>query len=213
MTSNVIKTNMASDKQPVCGLPNSLSTTPRVISPTHQECQRLLTAYVSLQCSIDVIDDADEITHCPFFYSSVVPPVPLANYAWRIVSWAGYGAVGLRYGLALLSRYVQVTGHVPTPLTAHRLIAACIVVGMKANCDLFIRNDYMAPIVGVSLKELNRLERTLLIALEFRALPTADEFHMTPRALCALVAPSRTTSRQVASDALHAAFFASPGHG
>jgi hypothetical protein len=67
------------------------------------------------------------------FHSSAVPPVPLAQYAHRIAHFSGYGAFGIQIGLALLGRFTQATGRVPTPLTAHRLLATSIIVGMKAT--------------------------------------------------------------------------------
>jgi hypothetical protein len=109
------------------------------------------------------------------FHSSVPPPIALSAYALRIVHHSGYGADGLALGLALMGRYVKATGEAPTPLTVHRLLAICIVVGMKATCDKFVKNVYMAPIVGVPLAELNNLEVALLKSLAYCAIPDAAE--------------------------------------
>jgi hypothetical protein len=120
------------------------------------------------------------------FHSRMAPPVSLVDYGLRVVHYSGYGAEGLTIGLALLGRYVKATGIAPTFLTAHRLLATCIVVGMKATSDKFVKNVYMAPIVGVPLVELNWLELTLLEAIGFCAIPTPHEFHRTPREIFAL---------------------------
>jgi hypothetical protein len=146
------------------------------------------------------------------FHSSAVPPVPLAQYAHRIVHFSGYGAFGVQIGLALLGRYTKATGRVPTPLTAHRLLATCIIVGMKANCDLFVRNDYMAQIAGISLRELNALEITFLKTIDFAVVPTEDEVIRIPQRLRVLDAAAIRRHRHgaVSKDLVAALCFAVP---
>jgi hypothetical protein len=170
------------------------SAAPSTTNTSHQLLRQLLHAVASLArsmpssdcCPSPLLASSRRARVTTPFHSSAVPPVPLAQYAHRVVHYSGYGAFGLQLGLALLGRYVRATGCPPTPLTAHRLLATCIVVGMKANCDHFVRNKDMAAIVGVPLPELNALEFAFVVAVDYAVMPTADEVIRIPERLAEL---------------------------
>jgi hypothetical protein len=56
-------------------------------------------------------------------------------------------------------------------------------LGMKTASDHFVKNAYVARLVGMTLAELNALELELAVALDFRCLPTCAEMCELPRAL------------------------------
>jgi hypothetical protein len=122
------------------------------------------------------------------FHSCVEPTISLPKFILDMARRSGYGGDGIATGLALLGRYVHATGQPPTPLLIHRLLATCIIVGMKGLNDLFVRNDYMADIVGLPLKELNALEVALLHAIHFAAIPSASEVSSVCQELLQLAA-------------------------
>ena len=129
------------------------------------------------------------------FHSSAVPHLSLAAYARHVANATGYGAEGLAVGLALMARYdraaaaraadaaVDATLVGVTALTMHRLFATCMQLGMKTASDHFVKNAYVARLVGMTLAELNALELELAVALDFRCLPTCAEMCELPRAL------------------------------
>ena len=120
------------------------------------------------------------------FLSASVPEMSFPRYALHIVKATGYGHEGLAVGLALMARYAAVSGRGVTPLSMHRLFATCMQLGMKTASDKFVKNVYVAPLVGMSLAEHNTLERALARALDFRAMVTAAELAELPKALAAL---------------------------
>lgn len=58
----------------------------------------------------------------------------------------------------------------------HRLFAAAYLISLKFCEDTFPPNSYMAQVAGISLSEMNRLEREFLIKSEFIIIPSAEEF-------------------------------------
>jgi hypothetical protein len=167
--------------------PSTATTTPalraHVATAPMLSLDELLAAVATMAANLDETPVGRPVTA---FHSSVKPLVTLVSFAWRIVHHSGYHADGLAVGLALLGRYVKATDAAPTPLTVHRLLATCIVVGMKATSDKFVKNVYMAPIVGVPLVELNWLELSLMKTLNFTVLPTAQEILSIPPRLLGL---------------------------
>jgi hypothetical protein len=98
----------------------------------------------------------------------------LDAYAARLAVHTGYGIEGVIVGLVLLARHARVVGAPPTVLTMHRLLLACVVVGSKANFDVFYKNLYMARAGGVPLNEMNLLELELLLALHYTTTPVEE---------------------------------------
>lgn len=62
-------------------------------------------------------------------------------------------------------------------LTVHRFILASVTVASKAFCDAFATNPQFARVGGVSLVELNLLEKEFLAVLDWRL---AVSFHFPP---------------------------------
>uniref|UniRef100_A0A7S1L675 Cyclin n=1 Tax=Neobodo designis TaxID=312471 RepID=A0A7S1L675_NEODS len=125
-------------------------------------------------------DDYGYGPHVTPFHSSVVPDVPLHSFAYLVCSRTQYGRTGLALGLGLLCRAVACGGAPLNALTMHRLLLTCIVVAAKTNFDRFVRNDKVAELVSMEPDELNRLEVTLLSAVDFRAIPSPLEVTDAP---------------------------------
>jgi len=137
------------------------------------------------------------------------------RYALHVAKATGYGHEGLAVGLALMARYAVATGRGVTPLSMHRLFATCMQLGMKTASDRFLKNVYVAPLVGMALAELNTLEADLAAALGFGALATAAELTRLPEALAALPpgAPTDDVQRVFAAHAHGRTFTDGRGHG
>jgi hypothetical protein len=53
-------------------------------------------------------------------------------------------------------------------LTCHRFIIAAIAVASKGLCDTFCTNNLYAKVGGITVTELNMLEREFLQAIDWR---------------------------------------------
>ena len=131
------------------------------------------------------------------FHSTTLPAIAFADYATLVAERTGYGREGVAVGLALMARYAVATKRGITPLSMHRLFATCMQVGMKATCDAFVKNVYIAAVVGMTAPELNSLEVLLLHGISYRAVPSPAAFSALPCALEAL--PVHATSSDLFS--------------
>lgn len=61
-------------------------------------------------------------------------------------------------------------------LSVHRLILSCLLVAIKFYSDAFYSNAYLANIGGVPTRELNALERLLLLSLDFDLVVSSEHF-------------------------------------
>lgn len=62
-------------------------------------------------------------------------------------------------------------------LTCHRFIIAAVTVASKGLCDTFCTNNLYAKVGGISITELNMLEREFLLAIDWR-LTVSNPFYL-----------------------------------
>jgi hypothetical protein len=63
-------------------------------------------------------------------------------------------------------------------LTCHRFIIASITVSSKGLCDSFCTNNLYAKVGGISVTELNILEREFLSAIDWRLTVSSFSFFL-----------------------------------
>ncbi|CAD8189842.1 unnamed protein product [Paramecium octaurelia] len=59
----------------------------------------------------------------------------------------------------------------------HRFLLACILLSIKYNDDDYYKNDYYARVGGVTLQELNQLERELLTLLDYQLFVSQTQYY------------------------------------
>eukprot|EP01059_Diplonema_ambulator_P033471 TRINITY_DN7009_c0_g1_i1.p1 TRINITY_DN7009_c0_g1~~TRINITY_DN7009_c0_g1_i1.p1 ORF type:complete len:227 (+),score=35.04 TRINITY_DN7009_c0_g1_i1:339-1019(+) len=100
--------------------------------------------------------------------------------------------------LVYLNRYQAVTGWGLCYENVHRLMVAAYVTAVKMHDDVHSCNQFFAKLGGVTLKELNKLERTFLLSLDFNLEISSAEYHTTTHFLnkhipCGVPSPPLTT--------------------
>jgi len=130
------------------------------------------------------------------FDSSTVPPISLEKYLARLNSTFRCSEATFIAALVLVDRLLEYDGgHVPlTMLNVHRVYLASLVVACKYHEDLVYSNAHYAKAGGVHLKEVNRLERVLLAALDFDLRVSPEEYRVYEATLRALAGPRKRTS-------------------
>lgn len=97
------------------------------------------------------------------FHSRSPPGISVLDYLKRIVK---YCKVEKSCLLILLFYIDQICSRNPlftlSSLTCHRFVIAAITVSSKGLCDVFCPNSLYAKVGGISLPELNTLEREFL---------------------------------------------------
>lgn len=75
--------------------------------------------------------------------------------------------------MLLILHYIdQICSRMPlftlNTLTCHRFVIAAVTVSSKGLCDTFCTNNLYAKVGGITVQELNMLEREFLSAIEWR---------------------------------------------
>ncbi|KIM31747.1 hypothetical protein M408DRAFT_64344, partial [Serendipita vermifera MAFF 305830] len=112
------------------------------------------------------------------FHSRSTPGISVLDYLRRIVR---YVRVERSVLLIMLHSIDQICTRRPSfnisSLSVHRFIIASITILSKAFCDAFSPNPLFAKVGGVSLIELNLLEREFLSAMDWRLACTREVLH------------------------------------
>ncbi|KAJ6558537.1 cyclin-domain-containing protein [Mycena vulgaris] len=109
------------------------------------------------------------------FHSRSAPGITVLDYLRRIVRFTN-----IEKSCLLITLYYidQICARMPlftlSSLTCHRFIIASITVSSKGLCDTFCTNSLYAKVGGISVTELNVLEREFLEKIDWRLMCTRD---------------------------------------
>eukprot|EP00929_Paragymnodinium_shiwhaense_P112575 TRINITY_DN80821_c0_g1_i1.p1 TRINITY_DN80821_c0_g1~~TRINITY_DN80821_c0_g1_i1.p1 ORF type:complete len:328 (+),score=57.01 TRINITY_DN80821_c0_g1_i1:235-1218(+) len=130
------------------------------------------------------------------FDSSVVPPIPIDRYLLRLKTQTRCTDANFVIMLVIMDRLLRGPSQafedkgasrlVLTLYNVHRLVMTCLLASVKYTEDYVYSNAFYAKAGGLQLKEVNRLERYLLQALDFDLRVTPEEYKQyaaTARAL------------------------------
>ncbi|KAJ7072543.1 cyclin-domain-containing protein [Mycena amicta] len=109
------------------------------------------------------------------FHSRTAPSISVLDYLRRIVRYTNVE----KSCLLLTLHYIdQICARMPrftlSTLTCHRFIISAITVSSKGLCDTFCTNSLYAKVGGISVPELNVLEREFLEKIDWRLMCTRD---------------------------------------
>jgi len=122
------------------------------------------------------------------FDSSVIPPIGIDKYLMRLRLRFECSDATFIAALIIVDRLLEYDGG-RLPLTmqnVHRIFLASLVVAVKYHEDLCYANSHYAMAGGVHVREVNRLERVILMALDFDLRIAPDQYQMYEAALVAL---------------------------
>eukprot|EP00300_Choanocystis_sp_HF-7_P041842 c8627_g1_i2.p1 GENE.c8627_g1_i2~~c8627_g1_i2.p1 ORF type:complete len:212 (+),score=51.97 c8627_g1_i2:28-636(+) len=95
------------------------------------------------------------------------PPIDILDYAERLGQFSRCSVEALQTTAVLLHRLHQRYPMLICRFSAHKLLAAALVVGIKFEDDNFYANSFYAECAGVCLQELNHLEFAFVSYLDF----------------------------------------------
>ena len=93
------------------------------------------------------------------FWSQTVPPISIKDYILRFMKYSSQPNACYIAMLIYLDFYRFHTQKRLNEFNIHRLIACSFLVASKFSSDCFFNNKAVAKIAGVSLSELNALEK------------------------------------------------------
>ncbi|KAF8813667.1 cyclin-domain-containing protein [Phlegmacium glaucopus] len=109
------------------------------------------------------------------FHSRSTPSISILDYLKRIIRFTNVEKSCL---LISLFNIDQICSRMPlftlSSLTCHRFVITSITVSSKGLCDAFCPNNLYAKVGGISVTELNVLEREFLAMIDWRLMCTRD---------------------------------------
>ena len=146
--------------------------------------------FVALQAgaAIDacVLQGTREGKPASVYDACVAPKVDIGEYLRRFAEFTECGAECLVVALTYVQRMQHNTGIALCDTNVHRVLFAALVVALKWQGDDVPGTTYLAAVGGVDKAEVPRLERTMLLDLEFAAHVSADEYATNLRRLSEL---------------------------
>ena len=103
----------------------------------------------------------DDIITTPYD-SRKIPTIGILDYIKRWEEYTDMNDYGLIMANIILDKYIKCTNNRITRNRIHRLLLAILLISSKIYEDTSFSNTYYAYIGGVSLRELNFLEKSLL---------------------------------------------------
>jgi len=119
------------------------------------------------------------------FDSSTVPPITINKYLMRLSANFRCSDATFLAALIMVDRLLECNGgRVPlTMRNVHRIFLASLVVAAKYHEDLVYSNRHYAKAGGVHVREVNRLEREVLAALDFDLRVQPEQYRLYEAAL------------------------------
>ncbi|KAF9559874.1 cyclin-domain-containing protein [Agrocybe pediades] len=109
------------------------------------------------------------------FHSRSAPSISVLDYLRRIVKFTNVERSCLLITLLYID---QICARLPlftlSSLTCHRFVITSITVSSKGLCDAFCPNNLYAKVGGISVTELNNLEREFLSMIDWRLMTTRE---------------------------------------
>ncbi|SPO22258.1 related to PHO80 - cyclin [Ustilago trichophora] len=102
------------------------------------------------------------------FHSRATPNISLSAYLRRIAKYTSVEKCCILILLVYIDRVCErLQGFTICGLTVHRFICAAILCASKALCDAFNTNEHYAKVGGISLAEINLLEKEFLQIIDW----------------------------------------------
>ena len=101
------------------------------------------------------------------FSSLKYSKISLSQYIKRINKYTEMGESTFIIALIYIDRICELSNIILTPFNIHRLICTSVIIAIKYNEDIIYENNYYCQVVGVSIKEFNKIEREFLTLIDY----------------------------------------------
>jgi hypothetical protein len=107
------------------------------------------------------------------FHGTCIPAISMFDYCNRIIEFGNLSHSTLIIAVIYFDRLLELAKKQAaatmeiTNWTAHRVLLSACVLASKYQDDVYYNNQHMAAVGGVKNEELNGMEMTMLVALNF----------------------------------------------
>lgn len=127
---------------------------------------RILSEIISINKLIPKYSKILEKQKKDIFSLKNKPNISLTSFLSRIIMYSKLEYSTLCLGLIYLNKVTH--NHlILTDFNIHKLLSTSILIAIKFNEDKISNNDYYAQIFGLSLNEINQLEYSFLLLIDF----------------------------------------------
>ena len=154
----------------VSGAPSSVAASAPITTETPFDCTEVLAALLT-----SVLEERCETEPATVYDSKQIVAISMNAYLSRWMKLTqSEGSVPIA-AACLLDRMIARTGLTLTSYNIHRVVLAALVVSHKLILDVPFTNAHFARVGGVSLQEVNRLEATFLLDMDWELTIEAEE--------------------------------------
>ncbi|CAK85733.1 unnamed protein product (macronuclear) [Paramecium tetraurelia] len=113
------------------------------------------------------------------FHTQRTPSISIENYIQRIAKYAHCNSVCFVFALIYLDKIQEMHQNVVLNSNCiHRFMIVSIMVAIKYYDDEYYKNEYYAKVGGLSLKEINQLEKEFLNMLNYELFIQKEVFEV-----------------------------------
>ena len=125
-----------------------------------------------------ILTETDEQkTKDTIFHGVEEPEICISDYIRRIVKYCGLEETEFMIAMLYIRRLIRTCPHFPfSGRSIHRTILTAVLVATKMHRDTPYTNAFYAHVGGIEAAELARLERCILVLLEYRLFVSVDEY-------------------------------------
>lgn len=120
--------------------------------------------------------ELNDFTAPTLFDAGQQPDITIANYATRLFAYSQICEGTFIIAIILLDRLLVTDSITFCYKNAHRLILTAVLVASKVHLDDLFSNEYYAMVGGVTLGEINTLEREFLSGIKWDISVTNTDF-------------------------------------
>ena len=96
------------------------------------------------------------------FTAKSIPKISISDYLVRILKYSFIERNTLIISLIYIDRLCEISKITLTYYNIHRILVGSILIAIKYNEDSIYNNKYYSEVAGVSLKELNLIEKKFI---------------------------------------------------
>ncbi|GAM28422.1 hypothetical protein SAMD00019534_115980, partial [Acytostelium subglobosum LB1] len=123
----------------------------------------------------DLMDDTP-LTGVFYNPQGIRPAISVVDYLKRLVQYLGCSKSCFIIALVYLDRLIVEKNYILNSLNVHRIIFGCILISIKFCDDYYYPHDVYSVVGGLTLEEVNGIERRLLEDLQFDLCVHEDVF-------------------------------------
>jgi hypothetical protein len=120
---------------------------------------------------VDILDNTHGSKHSYYqtsiFYTKSLPIISLEDYIYRLVHYINPEVTSFCLSLVYLDRFCHLTGLSPCKEIIYRLYLICLIIAIKYNEDSCLSNKAYSNIGGISISDLNMLEKMFLKLIKY----------------------------------------------